>query len=283
MYRFLLTPRWLGFAALAVVLSATMVGLGFWQLDRYQTRHAFNVRVSQAAKAAPVPLATVTAVGHPAAEDQAWTRVRATGMYDPGKTVLARDRTVNGSVGFEILTPLVLADNSVIMVDRGFLASPSAGLAAPPVPAAPSGPVTVVGRIHLPESSPDHPTSLGGRASVRRIDPALLAPALGYPAVYADYLLLDSQTPAATGGFTAIPPDHQASWLNAGYTVQWWMFSVLVLVAFGWGARREANDRRLGIDRHTADRAPRSRDRLGEDEPGFHVPSARKAETPLGG
>src|SRR5262245_45874851 len=117
-----------------------MVGLGFWQLDRYQTRHAFNVRVSQAAKAAPVPLATVTAVGRPAAEDQAWTRVRATGMYDPGKTVLARDRTVNGSVGFEILTPLVLADNSVIMVDRGFLASPSAGLAVPPVPAAPSGP-----------------------------------------------------------------------------------------------------------------------------------------------
>jgi cytochrome oxidase assembly protein ShyY1 len=281
-YRFLLTPRWLGFAALAVVLSATMVGLGFWQLDRYHARHAFNVRVSQAAKAAPVPLATVAGVGRPVRDDQEWTRVRVTGTYDPAKTVVARDRTVNGSVGFEILTPMVLADDSVIMVDRGFLAA-AGSLTPPPVPAAPTGPVTVVGRVHTPESSPDAPATVGGQTSVRRIDPARLAPVLGYPAVYADYLLLDSQTPAAAAGFTAIPADHQASWLNAGYTVQWWAFSLLTLVAFGWAARREANDRRLGIDRRTTDRAPRSRDRLGEDDPTFHVPSARRADTTLGG
>src|SRR4051794_19675294 len=31
-YRFLLTPRWLGFAALIVLLAAVMAGLGDWQL-----------------------------------------------------------------------------------------------------------------------------------------------------------------------------------------------------------------------------------------------------------
>lgn len=283
MYRFLLTRRWLGFAALALVLSATMVGLGFWQLSRYQARHAFNTRVSQAASAAPVALDTVAGVGRPARDDQEWTRVRATGTYDQARTVVARDRTVNGSVGFEILTPLVLDDHSVIMVDRGFVAATGGSLTPPPVPAVPAGTVTVVGRIHTPESSPDTPASLGGQTSVRRVDPARLAPALGYSAMYADYLLLDSQTPAATGGFTAIPADHQASWLNAGYTVQWWMFALLTLLALGWGARREAQDRRLGIDRRTADRAPLSRDRLGEDDPAFHVPAARKADTALGG
>jgi cytochrome oxidase assembly protein ShyY1 len=279
-YRFLLTARWLGYAALAVVLSATMVGLGLWQRDRYHARHAFNERVSQAAKAAPVPLATVAGVGRPARDDQEWTRVRVTGAYDPARTVVARDRTVDGSVGFEILTPLLLDDGAVVVVDRGFL--PAAGSLGPPrVPAVPAGTVTVTGRVHLPESSPDPPATVGGQTSVRRIDPAKLAPVLGYPAVYPDYLLLDSQEPAATGGFTPIPADHQASWLNAGYTVQWWAFSLLTLFAFGWGARREAQDRRMGIDRRTRDRAQRSRDRLGEDEPEFRVPGARRADTPL--
>src|SRR5512133_323173 len=38
-YRFLLTPRWLGFAALMVALSAVMVGLGWWQLTRFHERN----------------------------------------------------------------------------------------------------------------------------------------------------------------------------------------------------------------------------------------------------
>ena len=38
MYRFLLTTRWLGFAALMLALAAAMVGLGFWQLARLDQR-----------------------------------------------------------------------------------------------------------------------------------------------------------------------------------------------------------------------------------------------------
>src|SRR4051812_40878501 len=45
-YRFLLTPRWLGFAALALLLAAIMVGLGDWQLHRYHERAAINDRIA---------------------------------------------------------------------------------------------------------------------------------------------------------------------------------------------------------------------------------------------
>ena len=34
MYRFLFTPRWLGFHLLVIVVIVTMVNLGFWQLRR---------------------------------------------------------------------------------------------------------------------------------------------------------------------------------------------------------------------------------------------------------
>ena len=88
MYRFLLTPRWLGFAALMLALAATMVGLGLWQLDRYHERSAVNARISAAASAAPVPLGQVVPVGHPPPPGAAWTRVRATGRFDPAHQVL---------------------------------------------------------------------------------------------------------------------------------------------------------------------------------------------------
>jgi cytochrome oxidase assembly protein ShyY1 len=136
------------------------------------------------------------------------------------------------------------------------------------MPPLPTGTVSVEGRVHLPESEADRPVRLGSLESVRRIAPATL----NKPQTYAEYLLLDKQTPA-TPGFTRIPADRQPSWMNAGYTVQWWAFSLLALFGLVWAVRREASDRRLGIsrdDRRSArssqPRRERPRDRLGEDD-----------------
>jgi cytochrome oxidase assembly protein ShyY1 len=233
-YRFLLTPRWLGFAALMLALAATMVGLGLWQLDRYHERAAANARISAAASAAPVPLGQVVPVGHPPPPAAAWTRVTATGRFDPAHQVLARDRSLDNEVGFEVLTPLVLDDGSAVLVDRGWIA-PS-GISAPTVPTPPTGQVTVTGRVHLPESRPDPPLVIDGRLQVRRIDPARLAGRLPYP-LAGGYVLLDGPTAAA---LESIPSDHENAAMNAGYVVQWWAFALLTLAGFGWAARREA-------------------------------------------
>jgi hypothetical protein len=91
----------------------------------------------------------------------------------------------------------------------------------------------------------------------------MIAPTIGLTSAYTDYVLLDKQNPPAAAGFTRIPADRQNSWMNAGYTVQWWLFSALALVLFGWAARREAHDRRDGIDRRS--RGDRPRDRLSKD------------------
>lgn len=234
MYRFLLTPRWLGFAALMLALAAAMVGLGLWQLSRYHERSAVNDRIAAAAVAAPVPLAQVVPVGHRPPADAAWTRVTATGHYDPGHQILARDRGLDNATGFEILTPLVLDDGSAVLVDRGWLAP--GGSATPTVPAPPAGRVTVTGRVHLPESRPDPPLTIGGQVQVRRIDPARLADRVPYP-LAGGYVLLDEPREAA---LAPIPSDHENAAMNGGYVVQWWAFALLTLAGFGWAARREA-------------------------------------------
>ncbi|HKE64021.1 MAG TPA: SURF1 family protein [Micromonosporaceae bacterium] len=266
MYRFLTTPKWLGFAALMVALSAIMVGLGFWQLDRYHIRHGMNVGIDHANATAPVPIGNVISPTRPATSAQEWTRITVRGTYEPDQTIVARDRSVNSTVGFEILVPLRLADGSTILVDRGWIPTGSGnGLTAPPFAGVPSGTVTVTGRIHLPESKGETPIELGGQTTVRRIDPRMIAPAAGLTDSYADYLLLDKQNPPAAAGFTRIPADRQPSWLNAGYTVQWWLFAALTLALFGWAARRQAHDLRDGVVRTRGDRTSRPRDRLADE------------------
>jgi cytochrome oxidase assembly protein ShyY1 len=242
-YRFLATPRWLGYAVLALLLAVIMAGLGRWQLHRYHQRAAINARIDAGAggpavpitEALPAPPGTGRRVGPAPSADAEWTRVRAVGRYDRDHEFLARNRTVNGEVGFEVLTPLLLADGAAVLVDRGWLAHPPGGaLVEPEVPVPPTGEVTVIGPIRRPESGADRPD----RRSVRRISPATLP--LPYR-VYGGYLLLDRQVPAADRRLTAIPPDHENAWQNAGYVVQWWAFAVMVLVGYVYLARREAH------------------------------------------
>lgn len=248
MYRFLLTPRWLGILALTLAASAVMVMLGNWQLSRYQERSAINERIDAAARVDPVPLAEVLAVPGGAAgtagqaphSDLAWTRVEVTGRYDTGNVILVRSRTVDARVGFEIVVPLVLSDGTAVLVDRGWVPpAPGGATAQPQVPPTPEGEVTVVGRVHLSESQPGAINRRDGRIETRRIAVPELATELPYP-TYGAYLLLDEQTPAADPLFASIPVRHENNWQNGGYVVQWWLFAGMALVGYGYVARREA-------------------------------------------
>jgi cytochrome oxidase assembly protein ShyY1 len=233
-YRFLLSPRWIGLGLLMAAAASVMVGLGLWQLDRYEHRSAVNARIDAAATAPPVPLADNLA---------AWTRVTVTGRYDPGHEILARARTVNGRVGFEVITPLVLADGSAVLVDRGWLPPGTGGATTlPSVPSTPGGEVTVVGRVHLPESRATAAESVEGRLMVRRVGPQRLAETMPYR-VRPTYVTLESQTPPADPAFVPISPDYQNAALNAAYVAQWWLFAALTLGGFGYLAVREKRTR----------------------------------------
>ncbi len=241
MYRFLITPKWLAFAALMLALAAIMVGLGFWQLHRYHERSSANARIDAAVAAAPVPVGQVLTVRQPPPA-AAWTRVQVTGEYDPAHEIVARERTVNNQVGFEIVDPLRLPGGTAVLVDRGWLAASvtRGAVALPAVPPAPTGRVTVTGLVHLPESRADVPTESDGRLTVRRISPARIAPDLPYP-VLGGYLTVDTQQPSTDPAFVAIPIDHQDSGMNAGYVAQWWAFALIALGGFAWVAHRGAH------------------------------------------
>ncbi|MFR9778663.1 SURF1 family protein [Micromonospora sp. MS34] len=257
MYRFLLTPRWLGYLALTLVAAALMVFLGNWQLDRYRGRTAINERIDVGSTMAPAPLRAALpapgggpgSIGPAPAERLTWTKVTATGRYDTANLVLVRARTVDSEVGFEVLTPLVLTDGSAVLVDRGWIPPAPDGNATtqPQVPAAPTGDVTVTGRVVAGESGGGAVDRRAGKLETRRINIPRIAKQLPYP-VAGGYVLLDQQTPAADPAFHAVPIGHTNNWQNFGYVVQWWLFAGMSLVGYGWVARREAH-RTAGLDR----------------------------------
>jgi cytochrome oxidase assembly protein ShyY1 len=260
-YRFLLTWRWLAAAALAIVAALVMVRLGEWQLHRYEERHAINTRIDAADSTRAVPLTSVVApptatgkAGPSPGKSVAWTKVTFAGHYDVSHEIQARARTVNGDVGFEIVTPLLLSDGTGVLVDRGWVPAPDAGaLAAPVVPPAPSGQVTVVGQIHLSESRPTPIEHRDGRLDTRRISVPRLAEQMPFP-VYGAYILLTGQTPANSQAFSEIPIDHEDDWQNFGYTVQWWLFACMALYAYVYYARKEAQTRAGVPPKEEADR-----------------------------
>src|SRR3954470_2947977 len=107
------------------VLAVVMVLLGLWQLDRFHLRSGINNRIDAAATATPVPLSQllpdplggVGSAGPPPSDEITWSRVTVTGRYDAEHQILARSRTYGDTVGFEVLTPLVLPNGTAVVID----------------------------------------------------------------------------------------------------------------------------------------------------------------------
>ena len=71
--------------------------------------------------------------------------------------MVVRYRTRDGAPGIDVVVPLVTADGTALLVDRGWMATDNSG-ADPPTPASPSGEVTVTGWVRQ-DASGDSTTS----------------------------------------------------------------------------------------------------------------------------
>jgi cytochrome oxidase assembly protein ShyY1 len=254
-YRFLLTPRWLGIHLLAVLAVPACIWLGVWQLSRFELHsHAGSQSGSQAAQLnRAVPLApllkgpdaqTVTAA-------DVGREITFSGRYDTAHQLLVPQRTVGSTSGYYVLTPLRPTGGGLpIPVIRGWTAS------AKDVPAAPAGTVALHGRLQTSEDA-STPEVIGSgdlpAGEVGMISPSTLVNVLPY-SVYNGWVALDR----GTGGLTPVPtyqPTGGAgltlrAFQNLGYTLQWFVFAGFVIFMWARFVRRElevARDRDLGL------------------------------------
>lgn len=233
-YRFVLAPRWLLLTLAGVIVMVGCALLSQWQWSRAVERAAANDVIEHSREAAPLD-ATLPA-GEGLDEDVRWTLVEATGVYDTEHEIVLRAQTNNSLNGFEIVTPLVLADGTAILVDRGFVASENTG-SVPDYPAAPAGEVTVTGRVYEYEESSGAVSEAGGHLESRRLSIDMLGPHLDYELRSA--WIADIE-PAA--GLAPLETPSFKDWQNYSYAVQWALFAAMVPVGWVVLARRERRD-----------------------------------------
>ncbi|MEU5300189.1 SURF1 family protein [Streptomyces noursei] len=245
MYRFLLTRQWVILTLLGLVLIPVMIKLGFWQYHRHQHKVAQNAQIEHNVHATPVPVTELAAVGRTLPHGDMWRQVTATGSYDTAHEVVVRQRTAadEQSIGYYVLTPLVLGNGDAVLVNRGWIAAGNDLTKFPRVPAAPKGTVTVTGRMMADET-----TAASGIKDTRGLPPRQVmlinsteqAKRVGRPMLggYIEQTAPKSDTPEQ------VPePDYSSIGPHMAYAIQWWLFAAAVPVGWVVLVRRERRDR----------------------------------------
>lgn len=237
MYRFALRPKWLLFHLLILVLVFTMVNLGIWQWHRYQSRTAFNDEVLSRFD---VPAQPFEQLVHTDTDPKSveWRQATLSGTYLADEQLIIINRGQAGQAGSDVVTPLELADGTLVLVDRGFLVEGAA------LPAPPSGEVTVFGTIRKSEQR-----NLGGLTDppgelteAQRLDVERLAPQMPGPVAPVFVSLVESR-PAQAGGLQPLPAPELSDGPHLSYMVQWFIFSVCAIVGWVLALRRSAKKR----------------------------------------
>ncbi|MEI5523182.1 SURF1 family protein [Streptomyces brasiliscabiei] len=247
MYRFLLSRQWVILTLLALLLVPTMVRLGVWQMHRYEERSARNQLVADAMAAKPVPVERLTSPGHTVTSAERYRTVTAKGRFDTDDEVVVRRRVnADDEVGFHVLTPFVLDDGKVLLVNRGWIpADGPSQTAFPKVPAPAGGEVTVTGRL-----MPDETTAASGIKDLQGLPDRQImlinseqeADRLGVQ-VLGGYLAQTAPEPKGDTPEQLDSPGDENAALNYAYALQWWLFALGVPVGYVILVRRERRDR----------------------------------------
>ena len=235
---------WMTVLALAAVLLFALMGR--WQWHRAAEKRALVAAFNAGLNAPPTELGERALAAIPR-----YALLRLCGHYDGAHQFLLDNISRDGAVGYEVLTPFVLEDGRILVVNRGWLPLPggrreplpdvklpSAPTHAPATALAAAPPlVEVTGRIDkLPVAAlsigrapPDASATWPKRTSFPSA--AQLGAALGAPIEDGQLLLAASEPmgyrrdwhPGATG----FPPSR-----HIAYALQWWSFGALALFLY---------------------------------------------------
>jgi surfeit locus 1 family protein len=231
----------------AVIVAAVCIRLGFWQLDRLEGRRAANasIRAGLETPAAPLPQMLADAEGDASA--LAYRATSATGTYDAANQLRLYGRAQDGRPGDHVLTPLVLADGTAVLVDRGWIPlqdDPGPTLSGPAAP--PSGPVDVTGVLLPSEEGAAFAGNDGEGSSIVRVTNVEEIDArLPGPPLLPVTLLLQEQSPPQRSGLPVpapLPEPDEGPHLS--YAIQWFAFATIAIVGYGVLALRDGREGR---------------------------------------
>ena len=237
MLRLWLTRRWLLGTLVAVLFGVACFYLGLWQWHRHVEQRTKVDAIARNYGAAPVAFTpALVRAGLP--QERQWTRVTLTGTYAVGADLLVRNRTLDQTVGFEVLTPF-RTEGATLLVDRGWVPNAENAETSPAVDPPPSGAVEVTGWLRTGEVSLGRDLPRPQLASINVADARAQAPSLSDVDAY---VVLGAQAPAPPAGdhpVRVLPRPEEDLGPHQAYAYQWWLFMPGGLVFVIFALRRE--------------------------------------------
>ncbi|MCB8945407.1 MAG: SURF1 family protein [Ardenticatenaceae bacterium] len=233
----LFSRRWWWVTLLVVVGMGVLARLGVWQLDRLQERRAANVLLQQALNEPPLAItADFTPTDLSSLKDHL---VLVQGEYDFAYQGIIKLQNLNGRAGVYVVAPLVLAGQTAVLVNRGWIPDADTDkLSQWDEP----GPVTVQGYVALSETLRHTSTSTTDELAWYRVDIDQIQAQLPYQ-LLPFYVVEWSEE-----GETADLPLHLPREVDLsegphlGYALQWFTFCLMLGIGYLFFVRRSLNE-----------------------------------------
>lgn len=117
--------RWFLTTLLVLAALGVLVRLGIWQLDRLESRRAFNDRVTAQISQPTLELSPQTLENTPLAKElpeMEYRSIRVYGEYDHDHQIALRSQYHENQYGVHLITPLKISgSDQVILVNRGWI------------------------------------------------------------------------------------------------------------------------------------------------------------------
>lgn len=208
-------------AGIAVALLTAQ--LGNWQVRRAHEKTELQERIDAGAAAPAIDARVETDVAD-------WRTVALAGRWQAERTIFLDNRVRDGRVGYEVLTPLRLDGDGVVLVNRGWTAGDPARRTLPTLPTE-AAPVAVVGTVRRPAARPFTLADEPARGLLwQYLDVARYRDWSGLPV--RDWIVQQT-SPAADGLARDWPRPDAGIDRHRGYALQWYSLAGLSLVMTG--------------------------------------------------
>lgn len=222
-YRF--TPSWQMFF-LACLVAGLFMRLGFWQLQRAEEKR--NMLATQHAMTIQKPVSWKISDSMP----EQYQLLKIEGKFLP-PILLLDNQHIHHQFGYDVISPLLLADGRVVLVDRGWVSGDVSRQTFPEVSLS-TGTIKLVGSVFYPSSKtwvlgPSLEQIKSDLAIIELFDMSLISQFL-HKSVYPFIIRLGREE---QNGFTRkwpvvamLPERHVA------YALQWFALALVVVILF---------------------------------------------------
>lgn len=206
-----------------------MITLAQWQADKARYKIDLEDKVEQRKD---LPVVTLDELPQ-SIDERIYLPVTAYGAYDSERYFLLDNRILNGKVGYDVYTPLVLSDETAVLVNRGFVVQGKTREDLPEV-ITPEEQVSIKGLL---DKAPSKTVLLADNVNesetwpivLQYLDIAEAESVLGIP-MFDMIIRLDENE--EHGFERVIPALNLRSDKNAGYAFQWYTLTLTLIIIY---------------------------------------------------